>query len=405
MAASGGALDRRRRSSRARRASRSGSARSAIEYLGPWARYWTPGLGASTTADWDVRGEHMAERCGLFVIICLGETLLISGATFAGAEWTREGIVAFLVNFLGTVAMWWLYFHIGQQRAAHVIEHSDDPGRVARIAFTYAHIPIIAGIVVSAVAAELVIAHPSGTRAGGEAASILGGPALFLAGNDWFKGLTARWAPLSHLVGLGLFASRRSFAVPWLSPLGLGTLALAILVVVAAWECVVARRRAARGGLRAPGVETEVRPAVAGEEAAVRALMRGERVNPLGIDWRNFVVAVRDGAVVGCVQLRPAGPGAVEVGSLVVRADLRGGGLGGRLLEAALARVGGRRAFIVVAAAPGGRGYERWGFRPVGLAAAPWTVRRNWLLGQAGSVVALAHGMRPRRLAILERQR
>ena len=58
--------------------------------------------------------------------------------------------------------MWWLYFHIGQERGARLIEHSDDPGRVARIAFTYAHIPIVAGIVVSAVAAELMIAHPSG---------------------------------------------------------------------------------------------------------------------------------------------------------------------------------------------------------------------------------------------------
>ena len=110
-----------------------------------------------------MRGEHIAERCGLFVIICLGETLLISGATFAEAEWTAAGDRRpSLVNFLGTVAMWWLYFHIGQERAARVIEHSDDPGRFARIAFTYAHIPIVAGIVVSAVAAELVLAHPLG---------------------------------------------------------------------------------------------------------------------------------------------------------------------------------------------------------------------------------------------------
>ena len=56
-------------------------------------------------------------------------------------------------------------------------------------------------------------------------------------GNLWFKGLTARWMPLSHLVGLGLFAAA-AFTYPWLSPLGLGTLALAILVVVAVWEMV-----------------------------------------------------------------------------------------------------------------------------------------------------------------------
>ena len=178
-----------------------------IEYLGPWARYWTPTRGSAATTDWDVRGEHIAERCGLFVIICLGETLLISGATFAEAEWTRAGIAAFAVNFLGSVAMWWLYFHIGQERGAKLIEHSDDPGRVARIAFTYAHIPIVAGIVVSAVAAELMIGHPGGHVGWGAAASILGGPALFLVGNLWFKTLTARWPPLSHLVGLGLFAA------------------------------------------------------------------------------------------------------------------------------------------------------------------------------------------------------
>ena len=153
-----------------------------------------------------MRGEHIAERCGLFVIICLGETLLINGATFAEMEWTGPGIAAFLVNFLGSVAMWWLYFHIGHERGAHAIEHSEDPGRIARVAFTYAHLPIIAGIVVSAVAAELIIAHPLGHTGWGAAASILGGPALFLVGNHWFKALTARWPPLSHLVGIGLFA-------------------------------------------------------------------------------------------------------------------------------------------------------------------------------------------------------
>ena len=207
----------------------------AVEYLGPVARFWTPGLGASVTSDWDIRGEHMAERCGLFVIICLGETLLISGVTFAEAEWTRPATLAFLVSFFGTVAMWWLYFHIGQRRAAEWVAHSDDPGRFARVAFTYAHIPIVAGIVVSAAASELVLAHPLGPATVADAASILGGPALFLLGNAWFKGLTWRWTPLSHLVGLGLFAVS-AFATPWLSLLGLGTVALATLLLVAAWE-------------------------------------------------------------------------------------------------------------------------------------------------------------------------
>jgi low temperature requirement protein LtrA len=215
-----------------------------IEYVGPWAYYWVPRLGRSATADWDVLGEHIAERCGLFVIICLGETLLISGATFAEAEWTRIGVTAFVVNFLGTVAMWWLYFHIGQERAMRAIEHASDPGRMARVAFTYAHIPIIAGIVVSAVAAELVIAHPEDLTGVGATASVLGGPALFLLGNIWFKKLTYRWMPLSHLVGLGLTAAA-FLAHPWLSLLELSALSIAILIVVAVWE-----RASLGGGLR-----------------------------------------------------------------------------------------------------------------------------------------------------------
>jgi amino-acid N-acetyltransferase len=149
-------------------------------------------------------------------------------------------------------------------------------------------------------------------------------------------------------------------------------------------------------------VVVAIRAASERDGPAVRALMRGERVNPLGLDWRNFVVAVADGAVVGCAQLRPAGPGAVELGSLIVHADLRRGGIGARLIDAAMARAAGRRVLAVTAAAHA-PWFARWGFRGVGLAAAPWPVRRNWLLGQAGSLVALANGMRPRRLAILAR--
>jgi len=147
----------------------------------------------------------------------------------------------------------------------------------------------------------------------------------------------------------------------------------------------------------------ELRAATAADEAAIRGLMRGERVNPFGNDWRNFVVARLAGELVGCAQLRPADSNAVEFGSWVVRLEVRGGGIGSRLVEAALARAAGRRVFLITAA---GRGPEftRWGFRPVPLAAVPWTVGRNWLLGQAGSIVALGHGLRPQRLAILARE-
>lgn len=206
-----------------------------LEYAGPALAFWTPGLGRARTTEWDVLGEHIAERCGLFVIICLGETLLVSGATFAGQDWTAVGVAAFVVGFVQTVTMWWIYFHIGHVRAARLIGASDDPGRIARIAFTYAHIPIIAGVVLAAVASELLIAHPEGRAGWGPAAAMLGGPAIFLAGNAWFKALTSTWTPLSHLVGLGLLALLAPLA-PLLSPLALSAAAAAVLVLVALWE-------------------------------------------------------------------------------------------------------------------------------------------------------------------------
>jgi Predicted membrane protein len=134
----------------------------AVEYAGPALYFRVPGLGASTTADWNVEGAHMAERVGLFTIICLGETLLISGATFAGLEWTPEVWGALVVTVISTVAMWWLFFSEAQAAASDVIAGSEDSGRLARQAYTYAPLLIVAGIIVTAVADELLLAHPGG---------------------------------------------------------------------------------------------------------------------------------------------------------------------------------------------------------------------------------------------------
>lgn len=206
-----------------------------IEYLGPAFGFWVPGLGRDGTQNWTVKGGHIAERCGLFVIICLGETLLVSGATFAEMVWTTPGLLAFLSSLCGAIGMWWVYFHIGHRRGTHQIEHSDDPGRLARLAFTYAHIPIVAGIVLTAVGAERSIAHPGDSATLAEAASVLGGVLLFLAGNGWFKSISATNFPLSHMVGLGACAALL-LGLPYTNLLGLNIASSAVLLLVAIWE-------------------------------------------------------------------------------------------------------------------------------------------------------------------------
>ena len=113
-------------------------------------------------AVWWVGGAHLAKRCALFVIIALGELLLVTGATFAEKPWSGPTAAAFIVAFLGSVAMWAVYFNVGAERGSRHMASASDPGRLGRNGYTYLHILIVAGIIVSAVADELALAHPDG---------------------------------------------------------------------------------------------------------------------------------------------------------------------------------------------------------------------------------------------------
>jgi low temperature requirement protein LtrA len=203
-----------------------------------------PGLGRTLTGTWNVEGHHLAERCGLFVIIALGESVLITGATFAEVPWNGAEIAGFASAFLGTVAMWWIYFNVGAVRGSDRIAHHDDPGRMARLAYTYLHLPIAAGIIVTAAADELVLAHPVGHAAGMAIAAILGGPALYLLGNMAFKRTTAAHFPLSHMVGLAMIGGL-ALVAGHMEPVALSVATTAILLLVAAWETLSFRRGAA----------------------------------------------------------------------------------------------------------------------------------------------------------------
>jgi len=208
-----------------------------IEYIGPVARFWVPALGASATTDWSVEGGHMAERCALFIIIALGESIVVTGATFAEIGWTATTMAAFAVALFGAIAMWWIYFHIGVHLGAEKISQSSDPGRLARNAYTYLHLPIVAGIVVSAVGDEVLLAHPAGHADAKAMLSMIGGPLLFLFGVLLFKhSVRGRWQ-LSHLVGIALLLALAPLA-HFLSPLALAGLATMVLLLVGAWEAI-----------------------------------------------------------------------------------------------------------------------------------------------------------------------
>jgi low temperature requirement protein LtrA len=220
----------------------------AIEYLSPAVRFWIPKYGASEVADWVVEGGHMAERCAGFIIIALGESIVVTGATFAELAWTAETVGAFMSAFIGSLAMWWIYFHKGAEAGSEQISRSSEPGRLARLAYTYLHMPIVAGIIVSAVADELVLKHPGDHSGPATVLSAIGGPLLFLIGTILFKHTIRGFLQLSHGIGIIALGVLAWFA-GGLSPLLLSILTTAVMIVVAVWESVSLRSGAAESGV------------------------------------------------------------------------------------------------------------------------------------------------------------
>jgi low temperature requirement protein LtrA len=156
--------------------------------------------------DWTLAGGHLAERNQQVVLIALGESILAVGATFSALPTSAAVAAAFVVGFVGNVALWWVYFVRHAEEGARAIARAPDPARVGRAGYAYAHGIMVGGVIVVAVAIDLTLAHPTGPMSTAAAAVILGGPALYLAGNALFNYALARQVPWSRLLGIGLLA-------------------------------------------------------------------------------------------------------------------------------------------------------------------------------------------------------
>jgi low temperature requirement protein LtrA len=213
----------------------------AIDLLGGAAGFYTPGLGKSRTAEWTIEGGHFAERCQGFILIAIGESIVVIGASLASrleaGSLTGADISAFVIAVVGSVAFWWVYFDRTAQDAADVIARSQDPGRIGRTAYHLIHPIMVAGIIVAAAAdaaaAEVAASHGgSGHASAWDALLILGGPALFLLGHAAFKAAIWRrisWHRLAAIAALGLFG----LLTPHISALVLAACGAAAVVAVA----------------------------------------------------------------------------------------------------------------------------------------------------------------------------
>ncbi len=143
------------------------------------------------------------------------------------------------------------------------------------------------------------------------------------------------------------------------------------------------------------------RQAVEQDQQAIRALVHGERLNPTGIKWPNFLVAAIGDRIVGAAQIRKHSDGSRELGSLVVAREKRGQGIASRLIDALLA--GEREPIWTITSEPYARNFARWDFEPIEPSAAPVKVRFNYRMGRLARIISFFRRQPMRRLVILER--
>lgn len=218
----------------------------ALDYGAPLVLFWVPGRPRLEGATWDVGTEHFAERFGLFIILALGESIVLTGATTSESDLTPATIVAFVMAFLASAAIWWLYFTSVARVGEHYLAVSEDRTTLARDGYTFLHVVFAAGIIMAAVGDELVIAHPTEVLPPQEVTAVAAGPAIYLFALTLFGyRLTGT---LSKRKLFGTLACVVVGFVGVFSPaLVLAGLLIVVLVAVIGSNYLVASRSRARG--------------------------------------------------------------------------------------------------------------------------------------------------------------
>jgi low temperature requirement protein LtrA len=155
---------------------------AAIDYAGPaWlTRERLRGLQQVAVA-------HFAERYGLFIIICLGESIVAVGATASRLPLDFELVGAITLSLLIVIGMWWTYFDSFASTAEERLRRHDDPVLAAADGYSYIHLLLVAGIIVFAVGVKASTGGPAHPLSDAARLCFCAGVALYLAGHAAFR--------------------------------------------------------------------------------------------------------------------------------------------------------------------------------------------------------------------------
>jgi low temperature requirement protein LtrA len=174
----------------------------AAEYLAARTGWPVPWLGRSGTWKWEIGGAHFAERYQQFLLIALGEAVLITGLAYSQGNFARGRMVAFGLALATAILMWRIYIQRAGQILGEAVEKAAQPAKVGRSAAD-THLIMVIGIIATGIGFQLAIAHPFGRPEPAWVVMILGGPAVFLAGRSRFEHVVFSRVSPSRLVCIG----------------------------------------------------------------------------------------------------------------------------------------------------------------------------------------------------------
>jgi low temperature requirement protein LtrA len=229
------------------------AAAAAIDYAGPaWlTRERLRGLQRVAVA-------HFAERYGLFILICLGESIVAIGIGASGHRLTSALVSAVAFALITTIGFWWVYFDRFAAIAEDRLRTHHDPVLAAADGYSYLHLLLVAGIIVFAVGAKDAVPHVHDHLPAGARLALYGGASLYLVGHVAFSARMLRTVHYAQLVVAALllaFSALLSGLVAWGA---LGVLALAFIALVG-WEIAAGREPVSTSSQRANRIAAALR--------------------------------------------------------------------------------------------------------------------------------------------------
>jgi low temperature requirement protein LtrA len=200
-----------------------------LDYVAATLGWPLPGSGSARTFDLPVGSEHLAERYRQFLIIALGDMVLVTASTFSEDGLTAHRWAAFISAFVTTVLFWRIYIFRAGELLGRAIAVAVQPTRSSQAA-AYAHLVMVVGIVLTTVANELTINHPLGAQRLAWTVVIVVGPAVFLLGRGLFELIVFGRMSRARLTGVALIL----FLFPLAQVVPLVTTAVLVDVVLLA---------------------------------------------------------------------------------------------------------------------------------------------------------------------------